>query len=105
MRKLSVVVFSLCSISVTAHPESPDVGEAAPAVTPSRPVPALPEAKHTGGIHWGPLLREWWLNLGMEHTVRILKEPKTREAMSGPFFNDWFSTVSAYHFDRWDEDD
>jgi hypothetical protein len=106
MRKLSVVVFSLWSIRVAAaQPESPDAGEAARAVTPYRPVPALPEAKHTGGIHWGPLLREWGLNLVVEHTVRIVKEPKTREAMSGPFFRDWFSTVSTYHFDRWDDDD
>ena len=81
MRKLSVVVFSLWSISVAAaQPESPVAGEAAPAVTPYRPVPALPEAKHSGGIHWGPLLRDWWLNLVMEQTERIAEESKTRDA-------------------------
>ena len=106
MRKLSVVVFSLWSISVAAaQAESPVAGEAAPAVTPYRPVPALPEAKHSGGIHWGPLLREWWLNLVMEQTERIVKESKTRDQLSGPFFHDWFNTVSNYHFDRWDDDD
>jgi hypothetical protein len=106
MRILSVVVLSLWSISVAvAQPESPAAGEAAPALAPYRPVPALPEAKHDGGIHWGPLLREWWLNLAMEHTVRILKEPKTRDQLSGPFLHGWINTVSMYRFDRWDDDD
>src|SRR5579871_3341677 len=106
MRKLSVVVFSLCSISVAAaQTDSPAADEVAPVVAPYRPAPALPEANHGGGIHWGTLLRDWWLNLVMEQAVRIVKEPKTRDALSGPFFNDWFSTVSTYHFDRWDDGD
>jgi len=81
-----------------------------PAVPPGRqpaPVP-LPEARrpeHSGGIHWAPLLRQWWLNLVMEQSVRIAKEPKTRDQLSGPFFQGWFDTVSAYHFNRWDDDD
>jgi hypothetical protein len=106
MRELLVAVFSLWSISVAAaQPVSPVAGEAAPAVTPYRPLLALPEAKHSGGIHWGPLLREWWLNLVMEQTERVLKESKTRDQLSGRFFHDWFSTVSTYHFDRWDDND
>lgn len=106
MRKLSVVVFSLWAISVAAaQMESPVAGEAAPAVTPDRPVRALPEAKPSGGIHWGPLLREWFLNLVMEQTERIAQQAKTRNALSGPFFGDWFNTVSTYHFDHWDDND
>jgi hypothetical protein len=128
MRKLSVVVFSLWSISVAAGQtespvadepgptesavgseaaptESAVAGAVAPAVIPYRSVAALPKAKHSGGIHWGPLLRQWWLNLVMEQTVRIAKEPKTRYALGGPFFRDWFSSVSTYHFNRWDDDD
>ena len=57
------------------------------------------------GIHWGSLLREWWLNLAMEQTERIIKESKTRDRLSGPFFQDWFSTVAGYHFNRWDDGD
>jgi hypothetical protein len=34
-----------------------------------------------------------------------VKEPKTRDALSGPFFHDWFTTVSTYNFGRWDDDD
>jgi hypothetical protein len=106
MRKLSVVVFSLWSISVAAaQPESPVAGEAPPALTPYRPVRVLPDAKHSGGIHWGPLLRDWFLNLVMEQTERIVKESKTREQLSGPFFKGWINTVSMYRFDRWDDDD
>src|ERR1700758_1822640 len=104
MRKLSVAVISLWSISVAAaQPKSPVAGEEALAVIPYRPVPALPEAKHSGGIHWGPLLREWWLNLVIEQSERIVKESKTRAQLSGPFFHDWINTVSMYRFDRWDD--
>uniref|UniRef100_Q01X13 Uncharacterized protein n=1 Tax=Solibacter usitatus (strain Ellin6076) TaxID=234267 RepID=Q01X13_SOLUE len=106
MRILSVGVFTLLSIAVAAaQPESPVAGDVAPVVSPSRPVQAHPESKHAGGIHWGPLLEQWWLNLVMDHSVRILKEPKTREQLSGPFFKGWINTVSMYRFDRWDDDD
>ena len=106
MRELSVVVFSLWSIGVAAaQSELPVAGEAAPAVTPYRPAPTLPDAKHSGGIHWGPLLRDWWLNLVMEQTERIAKESKTRAQLSGPFFQGWINTVSSYRFDRWDDND
>jgi hypothetical protein len=105
MRKLSVAVLCLWLVGVAAaQPESPAAGEAAPAVAPTRPAPVLPEKKHSG-IHWDSLIREWCLNLVLEQSVRIVKEPKTRDALSGPFFRDWFSTVSAYQFGRWDDDD
>jgi hypothetical protein len=128
MRKLSVVIFSLCLIRVAAaQTESPVANEAAradssvggeaaptesavagavaPVVPPYRSVAAVPKPKHSGGIHWGPLFRDWWVNLVMDQTVRIVKEPKTRNALSGPFFHDWFHTVSTYHFTRWNDDD
>lgn len=105
MRKLPVVVLSLWSIGVAAAQSAPVAGEAAPAVSPSRPAPALPEAKYSSGIHWGPLFRDWFVNLVMEQTERIAKESKTRDQLSGPFFHDWINTVSMYRFDRWDDDD
>src|SRR5215475_3092351 len=100
MRKLSVVVFSL-SISVAlaqtespvanepapkesaiggeaAPTESAVAGAVAPAVVPYRSVAALPKARHSGGIHWGSLIGEWWLWITMEQTERIIKESKTR---------------------------
>jgi hypothetical protein len=48
-------------------------------------------------------VREWWSWIAIEQTERILKETKTRDQLSGPFFRDWFHTVSAYHFDNWDD--
>jgi len=107
MRKLPVVVLSLWSISVSlAQEESLGTGEAAPlTIAPSLPALAQPEPKNANGIHWGALFRDWWLNLAMEQTERILKEPKTRDQLSGPFFKGWIDTVSAYRFDRWDDND
>ena len=106
MRKLSVVVFGLWSIGMaSAQLESPSADDPAPTVTPFRPVRPLPEAKRSDRIHWGPLLREWWLNLVIEQTERIAREPKTRDQLSGPFFRGWINTVSAYRFDRWDDND
>jgi hypothetical protein len=61
--------------------------------------------EHSGGIHWGSLFQQWFLNLVIEQTERIAKEPKTRAQLSGPFFQDWFDTVSSYQFDRWDDND
>jgi hypothetical protein len=65
----------------------------------------LAAPKPAGGIHWGSLVRQWWLFIAIEHTERILQESKTREQLSGPFFHDWISTVSMYRFDRWDDND
>jgi hypothetical protein len=87
---------------------SPLPGETTPSTTPSRPDPALPvasRAERPAGIHWKSLFEQWCLNLAMEQTVRIAHEPKTRDALSGPFFQDWFNTVSTYHFNRWDDED
>lgn len=107
-RKLAIIVFSLWLMSVPSWAQPSPAP--APSDTGSTTVPkpralTLPETKRHTGIDWGPLLREWFLNLTMEHTVRILKEPKTRDALSGRYFNDWFSTVSTYNFDRWDDND
>ena len=41
--------------------------------------------------------------IAMKQTERIIKETKTRNQLSGPFFRGWFDTVSVYHFDNWDD--
>ena len=48
-------------------------------------------------------MREWWLWVATEQTERIVRESKTRDQLSGPFFGDWFKTVSDYHFDNWND--
>ena len=103
MQKRSAVVLCLClwSMSLAAQTQlSPSTSDPAVPVIPVRPEPA---AKEANGIHWKSLVREWWLWIAIEHTERIIKEPKTRNQLSGPFFRDWFDTVSVYHFDNWDD--
>jgi hypothetical protein len=75
------------------------------AVSVARPVvgPVVAAPKRPGGIHWGPLLREWWTFVAIENTERIIREPKTRSQLSGPFFRDWFDSVADYHFDNWND--
>ena len=105
MRKLTAFVLCLCSISVFAMAQETDPPVANdPASDSALPVlPVVQSPKHTPRIHWGSLVREWWLWIATEQTERILKEPKTRTQLSGPFFTDWFHTVSVYHFDNWND--
>jgi hypothetical protein len=86
-------------------PPPADAAEAAAVSIPYRAAPSLHATKSSGGIHWKSLFRDWWVNLVMEQTERILKEPKTRDQLSGPFIHDWLNTVSLYRFDRWDDTD
>ena len=58
-----------------------------------------------GGIHWGPLLREWWLDIGIEQSERILQEAKTRDQLNGKFFKEWFSDVAQYRYGLWNDGD
>jgi hypothetical protein len=83
--------------------------------TPNRPKVAECETDRTGasvnavthgsGIHWGPLLREWWLDIGIEQSERILMEPKTRDQLEGKFFQEWFSDVAQYRYGLWNDGD
>jgi hypothetical protein len=75
----------------------------APADPPAPTLPAAHPPEHKNAVHWKSLVREWWTWIVIEQSERIIKEPKTRAQLSGPFFHDWFSTVSAYHFDNWDD--
>jgi hypothetical protein len=76
--------------------------EPAPVVSPAKG-PVVAEPRHSGGIHWGPLLREWLTFVAIEQTERVIKESKTRSQLGGPFIRDWFDTVSVYHFDNWND--
>lgn len=111
MRKLSAILVCLWWMTVAAQAQpsvSAAPGDSTPAATTAAPLPVQPVAQNPDrdhGIHWKSLLRQWWLNLMLEQTVRIAKESKTRDALSGPFFQDWFTTVTTYHFGRWNDDD
>jgi hypothetical protein len=58
-----------------------------------------------GGIHWGPLLREWGLDIGIEQSERIVQEAKTRDQLNGKFFKEWFSDVAQYRYGLWNDGD
>jgi hypothetical protein len=73
------------------------------AVAPPIVGPVVTAPRESGGIHWGSLVRQWWLFVTIEQSERIIKESKTRKQLSGPFVRDWFDTVSVYHFDNWND--
>jgi hypothetical protein len=104
MRKLSAIVFILWSISAVATAQQMALPAASDPASDNT-LPARPAAKpeHSGGIHWGSLMREWWMWVATEQTERIVRETKTRNQLSGPFFGDWFKSVSDYHFDNWND--
>ena len=108
MRKLSAIVLSLWSISVVATAQQTSPPVASDPASDKPPAPRLLRrlgrtTRDSGGIHWGSLMREWWTWVAIEQTERIVKESKTRNQLSGPFFRDWFNTVSDYHFDNWND--
>jgi hypothetical protein len=74
-------------------------------VNPVRRIPPNGLEKPPSGIHWGALMSQWWLEISLENGSRLLRQPKTRAALRGKFFDDWFSTVTQYPFDRWDDGD
>jgi hypothetical protein len=105
MGKLSGVVFGICFMSVAGQAQTSADRAAGDAVSVAPPIvgPVVAAPRQTGGIHWGPLVRQWWLFVTIEQSERIIKEPKTRKQLSGPFVRDWFDTVSVYHFDNWND--
>lgn len=106
MRKLSAVLLSLCLISAVAAAQqvaSPVSTEPAASGIAQPVLPRAQSVDHPHAIHWGSLMREWWLWIATEQTERILKESKTRNQLSGPFFGDWFHAVAVYHFDNWND--
>ncbi len=58
-----------------------------------------------GGIHWGLLLREWWLDIGIEQSERLIQEAKTRDQLNGKFFKEWFNDVAQYRYGLWNDGD
>jgi len=51
----------------------------------------------TSGVEWGALLRHSMFFLGVQHSFRIATEEGTREGMKGPFFRDWYRSLSSLH--------
>jgi len=73
---------------------------------------ALPAPLHGGGnymesakqkIAWAEVLQQSGLFLGLQNSVRIAYEPETRKELVGPFFGDYFESLSGLH--GWNDDD
>lgn len=54
------------------------------------------------GFHWKPALLQSGLFLGVQHAGRMLQN-KTRRELGGPFFSDYFTSVSNIH--TWSDQD
>jgi hypothetical protein len=80
-----------------------------PAQNPERPKRAADSRALVGenrnGIHWGALMRQWWMDISFEQAERVLMEPKTRDQLGGKFFSEWFSDVSQYRYGLWNDGD
>lgn len=55
------------------------------------------------GFNWAAALRQSGLFLGIQHSFRLATEPGSREALKGPFFQDYFDSVRAIK--SWDDGD
>ncbi len=58
---------------------------------------AEPKAKAGNAVEWIPLLRQSAFFLGVQHGFRIATEEGTREGLKGPFFRDWYRSLSSLH--------
>lgn len=61
-------------------------------------VPEPPEVKR--GFDWGRATRQTLLFLSVQHGY-AMTQPKTRDALRGPFFRDYFRSVRSLH--GWDD--
>jgi hypothetical protein len=63
--------------------------------------PNFAPAKDNGkGFHWKQALEQSLLLLAIQHGY-AMSQPKTREALRGPFFKDYFESVKSLH--GWDD--
>ncbi|MCW5966306.1 MAG: hypothetical protein KIT83_19875 [Bryobacterales bacterium] len=68
----------------------------APQLTPAVPVDSSArQPEHA--VQWGPLLRQSAFFLGVQHGFRLATEEDTREGLRGPFFKDWYRSLSSLH--------
>lgn len=74
----------------------------APNGLPPLPDPALQWGENAG-FQWGSALRQATLFMGIQHAFRMATEAGSRADLKGPFFKDYFTTVSKLR--GWDDGD
>src|ERR1051325_1284875 len=67
----------------------------------ARPVKA--QKQNTETFKWRSATRQAWLYTGVMHSFRFATEAGTRDALSGPWLNDWMASVSEIR--GWDDGD
>jgi hypothetical protein len=84
---------------------------ASPAVSvPATPVLAIQETATAQPkrekFHWGPAIRQSLVFLlAVQHAFRLIHEPSTRAQLGGPFFQDWFDSVTNGLSEGWKDGD
>lgn len=96
---LSAAATSDGDSSSAAHP-APKPKGGADSASPVRPAPP-PSASRK--FHWAPALRQSLLLLAIEHGFRLGTQDFTRKQLKGPFFQDWFDSVT--NISGWDDGD
>ena len=96
-------------VSVAARSEGESSSAARPAPMPkggadsAAHVRTAPPPSASKKFHWGPALRQSLLLLAMEHGFRVASQDFTRRRLKGPFFQDWFDSVT--NISGWDDGD
>lgn len=66
--------------------------------------PGVKSQKQNGeAFQWSRATRQAWLYTGVMHAFRFATEAGTRDALNGPWFNDWMASVSEIR--GWDDGD
>lgn len=65
-----------------------------PLIVPPPDADAAPPSTESDHFQWQKAYRQSLMFLGIQHGFRLLTEPSTRADLKGPFFSDWFTSVS-----------
>ena len=113
MKSLLVLLISLYLALATSGQSSGsrssdgESNAAAPWVSDQPRVPgdamARVHAKNLETFQWRVATKQAWLYTGVMHAFRFATEPGTRDALNGPWFQDWMASISEIR--GWDDGD
>ena len=101
--------FALGAAGQTSDTAAGDGGASADGASrPAQPwnlkAPPLKNGKQSAEtFEWRSATRQAWLYTGVMHSFRFATEAGTRDALHGPWFNDWMASVSEIR--GWDDGD
>lgn len=65
------------------------------------PVPAKDSIEINTGFKWGPAINQSLILIGIQHGYALIAQEKTRRALKGPFFRDYWRSVKGLK--GWDD--